>query len=154
MVEKADRTRRRLLAVTTLMGSGLFVPHRISEAADGAIEQPDHADNAAFIERAFLMRQLALDAGDQGYGAIVVRDGRVVGQAPSRVITRSDPTAHAEMEAIRDAATRLGERNLSGCVLFSSSHPCPMCEAAAYWANVERMVWGQAARDAGAPGLC
>ena len=66
------------------------------------------------MERAFAMRQRALDAGDQAYGAIVVRDGRIVGEAPSRVVTARDPTAHAEMEAIRDAARRLGTVSLVG----------------------------------------
>ena len=60
---------------------------------------------------------------------------QIVGEAPSRVVTASDPTAHAEMEAIRDAARRLRSRDLSGCVLVSTSRPCRMCEAAAGWAG-------------------
>jgi tRNA(Arg) A34 adenosine deaminase TadA len=59
----------------------------------------------------------------------VVRAGLIVGQSPSHVVLHQDPTAHAEMEAIRDAARRLGTRNLSGCTLYSSSPPCPMCTA-------------------------
>jgi tRNA(Arg) A34 adenosine deaminase TadA len=57
------------------------------------------------------------------------------------------------MEAIRDAARRLGRRDLSGCTIYSSSRPCPMCEAAAYWAGIERMIYGTALLDAGAPQL-
>ena len=154
MVEKTHRSRRQWLSGIALLTPGLLAYGRFGIAADGDIEQLPEAGDAAFIERAFAMRQLALEEGDQGYGAIVVRDGVIVGQSQSRVITRGDPTAHAEMEAIRDAAKRLGSRNLTGCTLYSSSHPCPMCEAAAYWANVERMIWGRDARDAGAPGLC
>ena len=100
------------------------------------------------------MRDRAIAMGDQGYGAIVVRAGRVIGQSPSHVVVNGDPTAHAEMEAIRDAAYRLGSRDLSGCILYSSSHACPMCEAAAYWAGIDRMVYGQQAIDAGKPTLC
>ena len=95
------------------------------------------------------MRDEAVRAGDQGFGA-----GEIVAQAPSRVIVNSDPTAHAEMEAIREAARRLGTCDLSGHVMYSSSQPCPMCEAAAYWANLSRMVYGSTGSDAGAPRLC
>lgn len=108
---------------------------------------------AAFIDRAFRMRDLALSRGDEGYGAVVVKDRRVVGQAPSRVVSTGDPTAHAEMEAIRDATRQLGTRDLSGCTMYSTSPPCPMCEAAAYWANVDRLVFGRAATDRGPPRL-
>lgn len=100
------------------------------------------------------MRRQAISTGDQGYGALVVRDKLIVGQSPSRVIVNSDPTAHAEMEAIRDAAMRLGSRDLSGCTLYSSSPACPMCEAAAYWANIDRMVYGDSVNDGGRPSLC
>ena len=154
MDEKGHRLRRRLLGGVVFLAPGLTMSSRFAGAADRTIEQPAETNDTALVERAFAMRRLALDGGDQGYGAIVVRDGEIVGQAPSRVVTRGDPTAHAEMEAIREAAARLGQRNLAGCTLYSSSHPCPMCEAAAYWANIERMIWGRDARDAGPPGLC
>ncbi len=120
----------------------------------GLASTSTHAGEAdEFIERAFAMRQRALDAGDRGYGAIVVKAGSVVAEAPSRVITRGDPTAHAEMEAIRDAARVLG-RDLSGAVLYSSSPPCPMCEAAAYWAGIDRLHHGRPGTDGGPPRLC
>jgi guanine deaminase len=85
------------------------------------------------------LRDEAVRAGDQPYGAVVVKNGKMVGEAPSRVVTAKDPTAHAEMEAIRDAARRLGTRDLSGCELYGSSPACRMCEAAAYWANISRI---------------
>lgn len=97
------------------------------------------------------MRDEAVAAGDQAYGAVVLRGDAVVGAAPSRVVTANDPTAHAEMEAIRDAARRLRTRDLSGCTLVSTSSPCRMCEAAAGWAGITRMVHGQALTDAGPP---
>ena len=105
------------------------------------------------MDRAFAMKRLAEQAGDQSYGAVVVRAGLIVGQAPSAVVTKRDPTAHAEMEAIRDAARRLGQRELGDCELYSSSRPCPMCEAAAYWAGITRMVHGTGLSDAGPPRL-
>ncbi len=103
------------------------------------------------MQRAEALRDDALRTGDQAFGAVMLRDSRIVGEAPSRVVTLQDPTAHAEMEAIRDAARRLRSRDLSGCVLVSTSRPCRMCEAAAGWARIERMVHGAALTDAGRP---
>jgi len=103
------------------------------------------------MRRADALRDEALRAGDQPFGAVVLRGELIVGAAPSRVVTATDPTAHAEMEAIRDAARRLLTRDLSGCVLVSTSRPCRMCEAAAGWAGIARMVYGQALTDAGPP---
>ena len=123
-------------------------------AKPGGIDQPARSNRRAFIERAFEMRRQASDSGDQPYGAVVVKDGRIVGQSQSRVVINHDPTAHAEMEAIRDAARRLGTRDLSGCVMYSSSKPCPMCEAAAYWAGLEGYIHGRNLTDGGAPRLC
>ena len=98
-----------------------------------------------FARRALELREDAVRNGDQPYGAVVVKNGKIVGEAPSRVITNRDPTAHAEMEAIRDAARRLGTRDLSGCELYGSSPACRMCEAAAYWANIARLHPGERA---------
>jgi len=106
---------------------------------------------AVAMRRAAALRDQALRAGDQGYGAVVLRGSDIVGEAPSRVVTSADPTAHAEMEAIRDAARRLRTRDLSGCVLVSTSRPCRMCEAAAYWAGISGMVTGEALTDLGPP---
>lgn len=105
----------------------------------------------SFMDTALALRRQALRSGDQGYGAIVVKDGEIVGWGPSRVVVNRDPTAHAEMEAIRDAAKRLGIQDLSGCVLVSTSRPCPMCETAAYWARVDELVYGQRLESAGPP---
>ncbi len=103
------------------------------------------------MQRARQLRDQAVRAGDQPYGAVVLLDNRIVGEGPSRVVQHNDPTAHAEMEAIRDAARRLGRRDLGGAVLVSTSRPCRMCEAAAGWAGIARMVHGDALTDAGAP---
>lgn len=103
------------------------------------------------MRRAQALRDEAVRAGDQAYGAVVLRGDEIVGAAPSRVVVATDPTAHAEMEAIRDAARRLRTRDLSGCVLVSTSRPCRMCETAAMWAGISRMVYGESLTDAGAP---
>ena len=103
-----------------------------------------------FIDAAFRMRDDAVRAGDQAYGAVVVKDGGIVGFGPSRVIQNEDQTAHAEREAIRDAQGKLGS-DLSGCILYSSSRPCFGCEAAAAQAHIARMIHGRNATDAGAP---
>ena len=155
MLPEPDSTRRGImLALTAAVAALTTRAGTAHETGKAAITQPDRRDDAAFIKRAFDMRRRAADSGDQAYGAVVVRDGRIVGQAPSHVVVRHDPTAHAEMEAIRDAARRLGSRDLGGCTLYSSSRPCPMCEAAAYWAGVDKMVYGESARDGGNPRLC
>lgn len=106
-----------------------------------------------FMELAEKMRSLALDSGDQGYGAIVVKDNEVIGFGPSKVLVKGDPTAHAEMEAIRDAAKKLGSTNLRDCILYSTSRACAMCEAAAYWAGIENMIYGDSLDEAGTPRL-
>jgi tRNA(Arg) A34 adenosine deaminase TadA len=120
----------------------------------GSLALPAQATNTPLrdaMRRAEALRDEAVRAGDQPYGAVLLRGERVVGAAPSRVVTHNDPTAHAEMEAIRDAARSLRSRDLSGCVLVSTSRPCRMCEAAAAWAGISRMVDGEGLTDAGPP---
>ncbi len=156
IMDKQANVKRRALVVAM---AGVFPLFATRDAMagiteTGAIQQLEGDDDASFIVRAFSMQQRAIESGDQGYGAVVVRDGKIVGQSPSHVIINRDPTAHAEMEAIRDAARRLNSRDLSGCTLYSSSPACPMCEAAAYWAGIERMVYGKDAREGGSPQLC
>ncbi len=102
-------------------------------------------------EAAESMRRLALSWGDQSYGAVVLQGERIVGEGPSRVVQRNDPDAHAEREAIRDARERFGPGVLRGAVLYSTSRPCALCEAAAAEAGIARMVHGADLRDAGAP---
>jgi tRNA(adenine34) deaminase len=104
------------------------------------------------LARAHAMRDLAVRAGDQPYGAVVWLDGRIVGEAPSRVVARSDANAHAEREALRDALQRLQRSDLGGAFLVSSSRPCAACEAAAARAGIARMVHGDGV-DAGPPRL-
>jgi tRNA(Arg) A34 adenosine deaminase TadA len=146
-------TRRGIVSGALAAAGTLAAARPASAQANRNIVQPDRPDKAAFMRRAFDMRDLALRSGDQGFGGVVVKAGRIVGEAPSRVVTGNDPTAHAETEAIRDAARRLGSRDLAGCELYASSRPCPMCEAAAYWAGIARIHVGEAIADAGPPRL-
>jgi tRNA(Arg) A34 adenosine deaminase TadA len=118
-----------------------------------AIPEPNRPGREAFMKRAFEMRRLAVERGDQPYGAVIVKADRIVGEGASAVVTEDDPTAHAEMVAIRDAARRLGSRDLSGCEMYGTSQACPMCEAAAYWARVTRLLHGATIVDAGPPHL-
>jgi tRNA(Arg) A34 adenosine deaminase TadA len=107
--------------------------------------------SAEYIARAFEMRRRAEAAGDQPYGAVVARNGAIIGEAASAVIGRRDPDAHAERLAIADAQHRLGRSDLGGAVLYSSSRPCARCETAAARAGIARMVYGTVPTDAGRP---
>jgi tRNA(Arg) A34 adenosine deaminase TadA len=146
-----DRLRRSLL----LGGAALLVAPTVrGQARDlPPIAQPPAPLREAFMRRAFDMRRLSVERGDQAYGAVIVKDGKIVGEGISAVVTANDPTAHAEMQGIRDAARRLGTRDLSGCEMYGTSRACPMCEAGAYWACVARMYYGEGVTDAGAPRL-
>jgi len=149
------RTLLRMAGLGALLLPQFWPKHaQAKDQTVGEIAQPDQPGPRTFIARAFEMRQQAEEQGDQPYGAVVVKDNAIVGQAPSLVVVNRDPTAHAEMAAIRDAARRLGSRDLSDCILYSSSKPCPMCEAAAYWARVKQFRYGRDITDGGAPRLC
>ena len=88
-------------------------------------------------------------ANDGGpFGAVIVRDGEVIATGTNRVTATCDPTAHAEVSAIRAACAKLGDFKLAGCTIYSSCEPCPMCLSALYWAGVERIFYGNTKEDA------
>jgi tRNA(Arg) A34 adenosine deaminase TadA len=87
------------------------------------------------------------------FGAVIVHDGRVIARAVNTVTRDNDPTAHAEVNAIRSAGQALGTFDLSGSELYTSCEPCPMCLAAIYWARIERVYYGCTAEDAAAIGF-
>ena len=87
------------------------------------------------------------------FGAVVVKDGRILASGTNRVTSSNDPTAHAEVTAIRAAAAAAGSFQLRGCVLYTSCEPCPMCLAAAYWARLDRIVFAATRSDATAAGF-
>ena len=130
-------TRRRVLGALVL--ASLANGQAQAQPGSSTIAQPPAPSRAAFLARARELRDAATAAGDQPYGAVIVRQGLIVGEGRSQVVTLVDPTAHSELMAVRDAARRLGTRDLSDCDLYSSATPCPMCQGALYWAGVRRI---------------
>ena len=150
----AGLSRRTVIGVAAATATVLTQLRTRNAHADNTIVQPARAAPEAYIERAFELRRQAVDSGDQAYGAAVVKDGKIIGQSQSLVVLEDDPSAHAEMSAIRDAARRVGRRGLRGATLYSSSRPCPMCEAAAFWAGLEGFHFGRGIEAGGVPRLC
>jgi tRNA(Arg) A34 adenosine deaminase TadA len=142
-------TRRQLMSGAVGVAGATFA--RPFPAASAAGAATPSAERGRFMARALEMRRIAVERGDQPYGAVVVKDGQVLGEGASGVLTIPDPTAHGEVQAIRDAARRLGTARLAGCELYTTFRPCPMCETAAYWAGIVRIYHGEAITDAGAP---
>jgi guanine deaminase len=91
--------------------------------------------------------------GGGPFGALVVCDRRIVGRGNNRVTEQLDPTAHAEIVAIREACRALGRFDLRGCVLFTSCEPCPMCLAAIYWAHIDKVFYASTRHDAAEAGF-
>lgn len=90
----------------------------------------------------------SVNSGGGPFGAVIVRDGEVLSSENNSVTLTNDPTAHAEVNAIRKACTRLNTFSLEGCVLYSSCEPCPMCLSAAYWAGISKIYYGNSRDDA------
>jgi len=82
------------------------------------------------------------------FGACIVKDGKIIGKGSNHVLKNNDPTAHAEIEAIRDACSNINSYDLSGCELYTSCYPCPMCLSAIIWANIKKVYYGNAKEDA------
>ena len=82
------------------------------------------------------------------FGACIVKDGEVIAVASNTVLHDNDPTAHAEINAIRQACKKLGTYDLKGCVLYTTAYPCPMCLSAIIWANIDTVYYGCTAKDA------
>ncbi|MDQ3798262.1 MAG: nucleoside deaminase [Acidobacteriota bacterium] len=102
-----------------------------------------------FMRRAIALAQNGIDTNAGGpFGAIVVREGEIIGEGCNRVTSTNDPTAHAEVVAIRDACARLGSFQLDGCTIYTSCEPCPMCLGAIYWARPEKVFFGCTREDA------
>ena len=107
-----------------------------------------------FLRRAIALATENVEQAKGGpFGAVVVSDGQIVGEGANSVTTTNDPTAHAEVNAIRAAARTLGRFALQGCTLYTSCEPCPMCLGAAYWARVDAIYFGANAADAARAGF-
>ena len=102
-----------------------------------------------FMARAIQLSIESVQSGRGGpFGAVVVKDGIIIGEAANQVTSTNDPTAHAEVVAIRAACQKLGAFDLGGCVIYSSCEPCPMCLGAIYWARLSRVYFANVDADA------
>jgi guanine deaminase len=107
-----------------------------------------------FLARAIELSEHALrDEGETPFGAILVIDGEVISEGTSSVIELADPTAHAEVMALRNAGQRLGRHLFPDAVMYASSEPCPMCLVACYWARIPRLMFGANSHDVGMAGF-
>lgn len=105
-----------------------------------------------FMREALRLAELAAQAGEVPVGAVVVKDGAIIGRGSNAPISRHDPTAHAEIAALRDAAQRVGNYRLVGCELYVTLEPCVMCVGAMFHARVARVVYGARDPKTGAAG--
>ncbi|MDC4185045.1 nucleoside deaminase [Loigolactobacillus coryniformis] len=110
------------------------------------------SDDFMKIAAAEATKNLTLKAGGP-FGCVIVRAGVIIAQAHNQVLLDNDPTAHAEITCIRKATKQLGTHDLSGCVLYTSCYPCPMCLGAIIWSNIKQVYYGNTAKDAAAIGF-
>lgn len=122
-------------------------------SADGSdtsadVEGTDMQPSSEFMQIAIDEAYQGIQAGDGGpFGSVIVKDGEIVGQGHNRVLANNDPTCHGEMEAIRDACRNLGTHDLSGCELYTTAEPCPMCLGAVLWSNMDAVYYGCTRED-------
>lgn len=107
-----------------------------------------------FMREAITLAEKNLRSLEGGpFGAVVVKDGKIVGRGSNKVTSNNDPTAHAEVVAIREACKNLGTFQLDGCTIYSSCEPCPMCLGAIYWARPEKLYFAAGREDAAKAGF-
>lgn len=122
---------------------------KITKKEDSLPEIYDYtAEDARFMEMAIRLSEENVDMGGGPFGAVIVRGGQIVATGTNRVVPNNDPTAHAEVMAIRNACQTLGTFQLDGCTIYTSCEPCPMCLSALYWAGVRRICYGNTKEDA------
>lgn len=102
----------------------------------------------SFMREAIKLSAESVQSGGGPFGAVIVRNGEIIARGENRVTVCNDPTAHAEVSAIREAAARMGTYDLSGCEIYSSCEPCPMCLGAIYWARLDRLYYAGTRADA------
>lgn len=107
-------------------------------------------EDEVFMRRAIALGEQAalVDCTGGPFGCVIVREGRVIAEGTNHVVSENDPTWHGEMEAIRSAAKTLGTFDLSGCTLYTTGEPCPMCAGAIFWARIDRVVYASTIADA------
>jgi guanine deaminase len=104
--------------------------------------------NELFMRKAIALSIENIQLGGGPFGAVIVKDGKIVATGVNRVTANTDPTAHAEVNAIREASKVLGTFDLAGCEIYTSCEPCPMCLGAIYWAHLDKMFYGNTKTDA------
>lgn len=106
-----------------------------------------------FMQKALLQAQTAQNANEGPFGAVIVKEGKILVSTRNTTEETNDPTAHAEINAIREACKKLQTTDLSGCELYTSCHPCPMCLSASKWANISKVVYSLTNEDTKALGF-
>jgi guanine deaminase len=110
-------------------------------------------DAFLFMRRAIELSRESVKKGGGPFGAVITRNGKIIAESHNQVTLLNDPTAHAEVNAIRDAARKLNTFDLSGCEIYASCEPCPMCLGAIYWAKLDKVFFGGSRSDAGDVGF-
>ena len=105
-------------------------------------------EDRSFLLHAVRLASEGINDGSGPFGAVIVKDGKIMAEAVNRVVINSDPTAHAEIEAIRMAASLLETHELKNCTIYCSCEPCPMCFGAIYWAGIRKIVYASDRNDA------
>ncbi len=106
-----------------------------------------------FLKRAVQLAEKGIERGFGPFGAVIVRNGEIISEAVNSVTSSKDPTAHAEISAIRKASEILNTHNLGDCILYSSCEPCPMCLGAIYWSGIKKVFFATDRRDAAMAGF-
>lgn len=137
----------------TMLGSAMLLfgfpaQAQTPQADASGTAQADVLTKEKLMRTAIRLSEQNVAAGGGPFGAVIARDGRIVATGTNRVTPDCDPTAHAEVSAIRAAAKKLGTFDLSGCEIYTSCEPCPMCLGAIYWARLDRMYYGNDKHDA------
>lgn len=101
-----------------------------------------------FMREAIRLADESVERGGGPFGAVIVKDGEIIAGSANSVTLLNDPTAHAEVNAIREACRRLGTFSLKGCTIYTSCEPCPMCLGAIYWAGISRIYYANTRKDA------
>lgn len=115
------------------------------------VDKNNKSDDKKFMMKAIEFAQNGMNNNEGGpFGAVVVKDGKIVGKGNNKVTSTNDPTAHAEVVAIRDACKNLNKFQLNDCTIYTSCEPCPMCLGAIYWARPKRVVFACNKKDAAA----
>ncbi len=109
--------------------------------------------NEELMRRAIELSKTSVRNGGGPFGAVIAREGEIIAEGSNKVTIDNDPTAHAEVSTIREACKKLGTFDLSGCVIYTSCEPCPMCFGAIYWAHLEKIYYANDRKDAGKIGF-